>query len=159
MKRLLFPLLILGAIVLAACSGLSSQQTSDGLIGSKVSVSGGEYTNVSVDELQEMLKEKDFLFVNVHIPFEGDIPETDLFIPYDEIVENINHLPAPFDDIQADIGHLPVDKDTKIVFYCRSGRMSDIAAKTMVELGYTNIWNLEGGFNAWKQAGLMMEGE
>ena len=59
MKRLLFPLLILGTIVLVACSGLSSQKTSDDLIGSKVSVSGGEYTNVSVDELQEMLKKKD----------------------------------------------------------------------------------------------------
>ncbi|NIT56618.1 MAG: hypothetical protein GWN00_10410, partial [Aliifodinibius sp.] len=59
--------------------------TSGEVIGKKISVSGGEYTNVSVEELQAMLEEKDFVFVNVHIPFEGDIPNTDLSIPFDEI--------------------------------------------------------------------------
>lgn len=107
-------------------------------------VSGGKYTDVSVAELQTMLDEKDFVFVNVHIPFEGDIPNTDLFVPFDEIEANLDQLPA--------------NKAAKIVLYCRSGSMSSVAAKDLVSRGYTNIWNLSGGFNAWKAAGLPMEG-
>jgi len=86
-----------------------------------------------------MLSNKDFVFINVHIPFAGNIVATDLSIPYDQIEQTLAKLPA--------------DKKAKIVLYCRSGRMSAIAAETLVKLGYTNIWNLDGGMVAWEQAG------
>jgi rhodanese-related sulfurtransferase len=35
--------------------------------------------------------------------------------------------------------------------------MSRIAAETLVGLGYSNIWNLDGGFNAWRATGLPFE--
>ncbi|HLF89678.1 MAG TPA: rhodanese-like domain-containing protein [Anaerolineales bacterium] len=141
MKRILI-FLVFNAILLAACSTSSVPENS---AGQKVSVAGGSYTDVSVSELQTMLDNKDFVFVNVHIPFEGDLPNTDASIPFDEIAQNLDQLPA--------------EKDAKIVLYCRSGNMSSQAAKTLVELGYTNVWNLAGGFNAWQAAGLPMAGE
>jgi rhodanese-related sulfurtransferase len=93
-----------------------------------------------------MLKAKDFLFVNVHIPFEGDISGTDVSIPYDQITEPAN------------LALLPANKEDKIVLYCRSDRMSTIAAEELVKLGYTDVWNLDGGMVEWEQAGYPLEG-
>ncbi len=86
-----------------------------------------------------MLDKKDFTFINVHIPYEGEIAKTDAFVPYDEIDKNLDTLPA--------------DKNAKIVLYCRSGRMSSMAAETLVRLGYTNVWSLDGGMSGWEQQG------
>ena len=143
MKRIFIFTLILGSILLAACTSTSTPETPGEVVGEKVSVTGGEYTNVTVKELETMLEDKDFVFVNVHIPFAGNIPNTDLSIPFDTIDQNLDQLPA--------------DKDAKIVLYCRSGSMSSIATKTLVSLDYTNVWNLDGGFNDWKAAGLPLE--
>jgi rhodanese-related sulfurtransferase len=141
--------LIIVSLLLAACAAKPAQPaltaSSEAIPGEKVAVTGGEYTNISVSDLQELLKNKDFVFVNVHIPFEGDIPNTDLSIPYNEIDQNLDQLPA--------------EKDARIVLYCRSDRMSTIASETLAGLGYTNVANLEGGMVAWEQAGLQIEGK
>ena len=139
MKRIFF-LMAAFVLVLIAC-----QRQSVDVVGKEVNADDGVYTNVNADELNAMLNNKDFVFVNVHIPFEGDITDTDLSIPYDQISapENLSQLPA--------------DKNAKIVLYCRSGRMSAIAAEVLVSLGYTNIWNLTGGMVDWEQAGYPLE--
>jgi rhodanese-related sulfurtransferase len=105
-------------------------------------VTGGSYTNISVSDLVSMLENKDFTLVNVHIPFEGNIAHTDISIPYDQIAQNLDKLP---------------DRGAKIVLYCRSGRMSSIAAETLVSSGYTEIYNLDGGMATWEQAGQNVE--
>ena len=97
----------------------------------------------SVDELKTLMENEDIFLVNVHVPFEGSIPETDLVVPYNEINESISFFPA--------------DKDQKIVVYCKAGSMGNDAAQTLIALGYTNVWNLVGGYDAWKEAGLLFD--
>jgi rhodanese-related sulfurtransferase len=143
MKSINVILPVLFALLLTACAG--SAGPSETQSGQGAEVPGSSYTNVSVEELQDMLESKDFTFVNVHIPFEGDIPDTDLSIPYNEIEQNLDLLPT--------------EKDARIVLYCRSGNMSSIAAETLARLGYSNVQNLEGGMIAWEKAGLPLAGK
>lgn len=136
MKKLFMPCLLLVALLLAGCQSKS-------VVSEDVSLDGGSYKNVDAKGLNTMLKNKDFVFINVHIPFAGDIADTDLSIPYDQIEQNLSQLPS--------------DKNAKIVLYCRSGHMSQIAAEKLVSLGYSNIWNLKGGMIGWEQAGYNIE--
>lgn len=141
MIRVVSALYAAGALLLAACQSSASTDVQE----KKIELSGGSYTDISVTELQSMLKDKDFTLVNVHIPYAGDIPKTDLSIPYNEIEQNLEQL--------------PVDKNAKIILYCQSDRMSRIASETLVDMGYTNVYNLDGGMVAWKGTGLDLEFE
>ncbi|HLB28050.1 MAG TPA: rhodanese-like domain-containing protein [Dehalococcoidales bacterium] len=129
-------LLALLAVMISACAP-SARVTSE----REVSVDGQTYKIVTVAQLKTLLESKDFLLVNVHIPYEGEIKGTDLFVPYNEIEQNLSRVP---------------DKNARIVVYCRSGRMSEIAAKTLAGLGYTDIRDVQGGMEAWTSAGYQL---
>ena len=42
-----------------------------------------------------------------------------------------------------------IKNDTHIYLYCRSGNRSALAARSLLELGYTNVTSLSGGYIAW----------
>lgn len=137
--------MIVPLLLLSACSGPVERGAAapaaakpDGL-GRPVQTSGGTYHNLNAAELRTMLERKDFVLVDTHVPHEGRLRQTDARIAYTEIGKNLGLLPAA--------------KDAKIVLYCMSGRMSQIAAERLVALGYTNVWNLERGMNDWRGAG------
>lgn len=96
------------------------------------------YVDLTVDQLATAMSDKDFTLVNVHVPDQGNLPMTDLSIAYN--------------DVDAFVAALP-DKDVPIVIYCRSGGMSSQMAPALAELGYTNLFELKGGYNAWSAAG------
>ena len=61
------------------------------------------------------------------------------------------HLPRGHLEFQVE-GKLP-DKTAPVVVYCAGGVRSAFAAKTLGELGYTDVQSLIGGFNKWKDDG------
>ena len=61
------------------------------------------------------------------------------------------HIPRGFLESQAE-QKLP-DPDAPIVVYCAGGTRSAFAAATLTELGYRNVFSMDGGFNRWKDEG------
>ena len=47
-----------------------------------------------------------------------------------------------------------LDPTGRVIVYCRSGTRGALAALTLKTLGYAHVANLDGGFTAWKEAGL-----
>ncbi len=82
--------------------------------------------------------------VNVHVPFEGDIPGTDLSVPYDELRAQSDRLPPT---------------GTPLAVYCRSGSMSAEAVPVLAQMGYDDIVELDGGMLAWTKAGRPLLGQ
>ena len=98
---------------------------------------------ISATELSQLMQHEDLFLVDVHTPEQPHIKGTDLVIPYNEV--------AKYQD------KLPKDKNTAIYLYCKGGPMGNAAAKSLYELGYRNLTNLEGGTQAWEKAGLALE--
>jgi rhodanese-related sulfurtransferase len=132
---------VLGAIAGGGGSPASTAPSAAAAMPTGVIVQGqsGHWTNVSPDGLAAMLTRKDFTLLNVKTPYSGEIDGTDLYIPYDQLTARASQLPA--------------DKTARVLVYCRSGAESAVAAQTLINLGYTNVWNLDGGMNAWQTSG------
>jgi rhodanese-related sulfurtransferase len=74
----------------------------------------------------------------------------------------IAHEDANFDmldfyhpEFKAQLAQL--DKEMTYVVYCRSGNRSGQTLDMMTELGFSNVYDVEGGISAWKDAGLAVE--
>lgn len=147
MKRLtgMMAIFALALVLLAACSNApqasapaNTAEAAQPVLPDTPKNSDG-YVDISVEQLAPVLEQnKNFTLVNVHIPYDGELPKTDLFIPFDQIAANLESLP---------------DKDAPIVIYCRSGNMSTQAAIQLVAAGYTQVYELDGGTSAWHVAG------
>ncbi len=96
-------------------------------------------TMLTPDELHQIMQKQDVFLVDVHVPEQRHIKGTDLFVPFHKIKENLDKFPK--------------DKRTPIYLYCQGGPMGNTAAKTLFEAGYKKIYNLQGGQDAWLDAG------
>ncbi len=104
------------------------------------SASTGTYRTLTIDAFADILanRKAQYKVINVHIPYEGEIEGTDAKIPYN--------------DLDALTAGLP-DKNAPIILYCRSGRMSEEASRALLSRGYTQVWDVPGGMNAWRASG------
>ncbi len=100
-------------------------------------------TMISAEELNRIMQNGSIVLIDVHIPEQQHIKGTNLFIPYNEIEQYKDKLPA--------------DKNTALYLYCEGGPMGNAAARSLYELGYRNLFNLEGGAKAWRQSGFAFE--
>jgi rhodanese-related sulfurtransferase len=123
----------------AACgSGGGTSSSAGRKPGTTVATTSEAFARLDPATFAARLQDKGAVLVNVHVPYEGELADTDAFIPYDHIVGD---------------ARLPADKHTELLLYCRSGRMSEMAANALHGVGYTRLAHLEGGMRAWEASG------
>ena len=101
----------------------------------------GQITEISTDDAQKRIESGNVLVLDVREPDEfeqGALP-------------NVLHIPRGH--LEAQIESRATDRDQEIVVYCAGGVRSAFAAKTLQELGYTNVLSMAGGFGKWKDEG------
>jgi adenylyltransferase/sulfurtransferase len=91
---------------------------------------------MSVQELKRKMDARDaFELIDVREPFEFEIARIDgaKLIPLGEIPEHANEL----------------DREQTLIVHCHSGRRSAQAVRLLKQHGFINVYNLEGGIDAW----------
>jgi rhodanese-related sulfurtransferase len=112
----------------------------------------GRIENLTVDQAAGELDREEALLVDLREPGEraqhGAIP-------------GAVHAPRGMLEFYADPTspyHRPeFDPGRRVVLHCGSGGRSALAADTLRQMGYANVAHLDGGFNAWKEAGRPVE--
>jgi adenylyltransferase/sulfurtransferase len=56
---------------------------------------------------------------------------------------------VPLGQLESRLAEVP--RDRPIVVYCKSGQRSELAARLLMERGYSDVVNLEGGLVAWAE--------
>jgi rhodanese-related sulfurtransferase len=94
------------------------------------------YTVINAEKAKKMIDEGDVVILDVRTRAE-----------YGEghIADSYN---VPLDEIDVGIDRIAPDKETVLLIYCRSGNRSKIAARTLAEQGYVNVYDL-GGIMDW----------
>ena len=129
----------LPALVFSLALGVALPTGPNAALAQQENAARQSYATISSAQLAQMMEKKEFLLINVHIPYEGEIEGTDAFIPFDKIADN----PAA----------LAGDKNARIVLYCLMGGMSEKAASDLARLGYTQVSHLAGGMRDWRASG------
>ena len=110
-----------------------------------VSEAKGETKQTGVEEVHDALKRREVTVVDVREPDEWEAGH----------VPGAKHLPRGLLEYKA-ADELP-DKDARIVVHCALGGRGALAAKSLQEMGYTNVANMEGGVKAWQENGYETE--
>lgn len=102
-----------------------------------------EWQVVTVRELSGIIESGEEIFlldVRTRSEYEqAHLAATDDLIPYDQLKSNLDRLPK--------------NKNAAIYCLCKVGRRSGIAANFLASVGFKNVYNVEGGITAWKNAG------
>lgn len=94
------------------------------------------YTNISPEDALDLLKgDSKPILIDVRTPEEFQI----LHIPGSVLI--------PDYEIKDKIADVVPDKETTVIIYCRSGNRSRKAAKELIGMGYTKVFDLGGIIN------------
>jgi len=97
-----------------------------------------EYHKISAEEAKKMLDENSKIIL---LDVRSEAEYKDKHIPRATL------LPLP--EIESKAATVLPDKDALILVYCRSGMRSRNASNQLASMGYTHVYDIAGGINAW----------
>ncbi|XP_060537292.1 rhodanese domain-containing protein CG4456-like isoform X2 [Cylas formicarius] len=107
--------------------------------------------NCNFDEIIEASKDPSVLIIDVREPQEieetGKIPGA-INIPMDSVSTALSDE-TPSESFLATYGAAKPNKNSLLIFSCRSGRRSAISQREAINFGYTNVRNYQGGWLDW----------
>jgi len=123
-----------------------------------VNVLRSQVVEVSCDDIhQHRLNNDKVLFIDIREAKETarGFPTGSLLIPRGVLEMQLTTLPQ----YQALIKDLPSASDLPIYLICRSGARSVLAAASLQQMGYQQVFSVAGGFLAWQAQGLSVTRE
>lgn len=128
-KNIIALFIILSTLFISGCTTLNKEISSKDQESVKVS-------KITSEEAKEEMNNRDVIILDVRTEDEYNSGHIE------------NSVLIPVDDLEDKAEELLVNKEQKILVYCRSGNRSKKAADLLVEMGYTNVYDL-GGIKDW----------
>ena len=129
MKTYWFILLLLSVY---ACQGNAQQQDKTN--------NNAPFQDIDVNTFSKLMQEENTVILDVRTPGETQKGVIEGALEIDILAGNFSST------IQS------LDKDKAYLVYCQSGKRSVTACNQMAEAGFTNLYNLLGGYRAWSRA-------
>ncbi len=127
--KLIYLIIFVSSLILAAISGCVST----------TNPAKAQYTDINVQQAKQMIDHGDVFILDVRTQEEYDAGHiiNSTLIPVQVLDKRLNELPH----------------DTKILVYCKSGSRSAQASQILVNNGFKEIYNMNGGITDWTNAG------
>jgi len=103
---------------------------------------GGEsikYIDIPVSEAKIKVDSGEYFILDVRTREEYDAGHIagSVLIPNEVLLNRLDEVP----------------RDKPILVYCRSGRRGAISSQDLIDNGFSEVYNMEGGINEWQNAG------
>ena len=155
MKKKLIPLIVLLFLGISSCKNPTqevkvtephSNQLTFKSSKELVSAAKKEIKQIMLEQLKTQLQDSGYYVIDVREKseyIEGNIPGS-ILIPRGFLEFKIGK-----EEFWEDKTLKMPTHDQKIILYCKSGGRGSLATKSLQEMGYTNVINLDGGYLNW----------
>jgi rhodanese-related sulfurtransferase len=136
---------LLPVFILFACGNVGAPEEQSEGSSIEASLQEGTHENVNVEQFAQLMENELAFVLDVRTPEEWDAG----------FIAGAHFMNYYDDDFQERLGKL--NKEVPVLVYCKVGGRSGSAMDMMKGMGFTEVYNLNGGFDAWSAQGMPVE--
>lgn len=135
MKKIFLMFLTFVVALSAACQSMVTDVPTAATTATPPAVKEATFKEISAAEAKSAVENKDAQFIDVRTDAEYNAEHA------------ANAVNFPLDTLAGDLGKL--DKSKPVYIICQTGRRSQVGAKLLADAGFTEVYSIAGGTNAW----------